>query len=259
MRTGSPARPRRPSFVHQAVRVDREPPIEHLAAISRTPLDRLLRADALVRLALAAVAGLEATSGPLAGAGVVVGTALATLETNALFAARIRERGARAAEARRFPYTSPNAVAGQCSIAFELTGPSFSVGGGMHAALEALACAAVLVESGDADRIVVVAVDDIGPTSLAMGHGSLKAGAVAVLVSAKPTAGARARIGAIELRRGGGGIRRAGRRSSRAAALARAAAALGARGVVATRRFRPHRPALALTLRHRRAAAGKCR
>jgi 3-oxoacyl-[acyl-carrier-protein] synthase II len=201
---GSPARPRRPAFVHQAVRVDREPPIEHLASISRTPLDRLLRADALVRLALAAVAGLEATSEPLAGAGVIVGTALATLETNALFAARIRERGARAAEARRFPYTSPNAVAGQCSIAFELTGPSFTVGGGMHAALEALACAAVLVESGDADRIVVVAVDDIGPTSLAMGHGSLKAGAVAALVSAKPTAGARARIGVIELRRGGG-------------------------------------------------------
>ncbi len=203
----SPARggrPRRPAFVHQAVRVDREPPIEHLAAITRTPLDRLLRADALVRLALAAVAGLEASSGPLAGAGVVVGTALATLETNSLFAARIRERGARHAEARRFPYTSPNAVAGQCSIAFALTGPSFSVGGGMHAALEALACASVLVESGDADRMVVVAADDVGPTALASGGGSLKAGAVAVLVSARPSGGARARIGAIELRRGEG-------------------------------------------------------
>ena len=88
------------------------------------------------------------------------------------------------------------------SIAFGLTGPSFSVGGGMHAALEALASAAVLVESGDADRMVVVSVDDVGPATLALGERSLRAGAVAVLVSARPDAGARARIGAIELRRG---------------------------------------------------------
>jgi 3-oxoacyl-[acyl-carrier-protein] synthase-1/3-oxoacyl-[acyl-carrier-protein] synthase II len=156
-----------------------------------------------VRLALAALAALQRASGPLSGAGVIVGTPLATLETNAIFAGRIRERGARAAEPRRFPYTSPNAVAGECSIAFGLTGPSFSVGGGMHAALEALAAASVLVEGGDADRIAVVAVDDVGPATLALGGGlSLRAGAVAVLVSARPDGGARARIGAIELRRG---------------------------------------------------------
>ncbi len=196
------SRPRRSAFVHEAAIVDREPPVEELVTLARTPIDRLLRADSLVRLALAAVAALEKASGPLAGAGVIVGTALATLETNALFAARIRERGARAAEPRRFPYTSPNAVAGQCSIAFGLTGPSFSVGGGMHAALEALASAAILVESGDADRIVVVSVDDVGPATLALGEGSLRAGAAAVLVSGRPDAGARARIGAIELRRG---------------------------------------------------------
>jgi 3-oxoacyl-[acyl-carrier-protein] synthase II len=197
-------RPRRSAYVHQAVIVDREPDVEHLAASARTPVDRLLRADPLVRLALAAVAALAGVSGSLAGAGVIVGTPLATLETNALFAARIRERGARAAEPRRFPYTSPNAVAGQCSIAFGLTGPSFSVGGGMHAALEALASATVLVEGGDADRIIVVAVDEVGPATraLAGGAASLCAGAVAVLVSARPDGGARARIGAIELRRG---------------------------------------------------------
>ncbi len=182
--------------------MDREPPVEELERLARTPVDRLLRADGLVRLALAAVARLEATCGSLAGAGVVVGTALATLETNALFAARIRERGPLAAEPRRFPYTSPNAVAGQCTIAFGLTGPSFSVGGGMHAALEALASAALLVESGDADRIVVVAVDEVGPMTLALGGASLRAGAVATLVSACGDGGARARVGAITLRRG---------------------------------------------------------
>jgi 3-oxoacyl-[acyl-carrier-protein] synthase-1/3-oxoacyl-[acyl-carrier-protein] synthase II len=199
----APPRPRCSAFVHQAAIVDREPDVEQLATSVRTPVDRLLRADPLVRLALAAVAALAGVSGPLAGAGVIVGTPMATLETNALFAARIRERGARAAEPRRFPYTSPNAVAGQCSIAFGLTGPSFSVGGGMHAALEALASATVLVEAGDADQIIVVAVDDVGPATRALGpSASLLAGAIAVLVSARPDGGARARIGAIELRRG---------------------------------------------------------
>ncbi len=88
--------------------------VDELDACARTPVDRLVfvRADALVQLALAAVFRLEAACGPLAGAGVIVGSALATLETNALFAARIRERGTLAAEPRRFPYTSPNAVAG---------------------------------------------------------------------------------------------------------------------------------------------------
>jgi 3-oxoacyl-[acyl-carrier-protein] synthase II len=198
----APGRTRQAAFVHQAARVDREPPVEELARATRIPVDRLLRADPLVRLAMAAVARLEGETGSLAGAGIVVGTALATLETNALFAARIRERGALAAEPRRFPYTSPNAVAGECSIAFGLTGPSFSVGGGMHAALEALASAAVLIEAGDVERVVVVSVDDVGPMTAVLRGDRLRAGAVAVLLSARQGSGARARIGAITLRRG---------------------------------------------------------
>jgi 3-oxoacyl-[acyl-carrier-protein] synthase II len=192
----------RSAFVHQAVHVESEPGIEELSASTRTPVDRLLRADPLTRLALAAIARLEALGRPLAGAGVVVGSALATLETNALFAARIRERGARAAEPRRFPYTSPNAVAGQCSIAFGLSGPNFSVGGGMHASLEALATAAVLVEGRDAEWIVVVGVDEVGPAAAAFGERALRSGAVAVLVGAEAGPTARARVGAMALRRG---------------------------------------------------------
>jgi 3-oxoacyl-[acyl-carrier-protein] synthase-1/3-oxoacyl-[acyl-carrier-protein] synthase II len=130
-----------------------------------------------------------------------VGSAFGTLETNALFAARIREQGARAAEPRRFPYTSPNAVAGECSIAFGLTGPSFSTGGGMHAALEALAAGALLVESGDAERIVVVAVDEVGPVTRALGGTGARSGAVALLLS-PDGAGALARVGTLQLRRG---------------------------------------------------------
>jgi 3-oxoacyl-[acyl-carrier-protein] synthase II len=192
---------RRPVFVHGAAHVAAEPSLDDLAASTGTPAFRLARADSLVRLAIAAVERLEAVCGPLAGSGVVVGTAFATLETNAIFAARIRERGAQAAEPRRFPYTSPNAVAGECSIIFRLTGPSFSVGGGMHAAIEALAAASMLVEARDCERMVVVAVDDVGPATRALGGGSLRSGAVAVLVSCSDV-GARARVGGISLRRG---------------------------------------------------------
>ncbi|HEX3344344.1 MAG TPA: beta-ketoacyl synthase N-terminal-like domain-containing protein, partial [Polyangiaceae bacterium] len=102
---------------------------------------------------------------------------------------------------RVFPYTSPNAVAGECSIAFGLTGPSFSVGGGLHAGLEALAVGALLVEGGDADRVVVVAVDEGGPTTRALAGDDVVPGAVAVLLSSSP-ADAVARVGEVHLRRG---------------------------------------------------------
>ena len=216
---GTAARPRRSAYVVAAAHAASEPAVEELAARTGAPVDRLARADGLVRLALAAIARLQATAGPLGGAGVVVGSALATLETNALFQARLRERGARAAEPRRFPYTSPNAVAGECSIVFGLTGPSFSVGGGFHAGLEALAAATVLVEAGDAERIVVVAVDEIGPAATALGAGALRSGAVAVLLAAG-AAGARARVGAIELRRGGDPLAASGGRAASAGASA---------------------------------------
>jgi 3-oxoacyl-[acyl-carrier-protein] synthase II len=194
------SRPRRAAFVSRAVRVACEPTVEEVVASARLPPERVARTDGLVRLALVAVARLRDAGVALDGAGLVVGSALATTETNALFAARIRDRGARAAEPRRFPYTSPNAVAGECAIAFALTGPGFSVGGGMHAALEALAAAALLVEAGDADRVVVVAADDVGPATRALAGDSLRGGAVALRVAASPE-GAIARVGAISLRR----------------------------------------------------------
>jgi hypothetical protein len=133
-----------------------------------------------------------------------VGSALATVETNALFAARLRDHGARAAEPRRFVYTSPNVVAGEVSLAYGLTGPSFAVGGGLHAGLEALAAAALLVESGDADRVIVVAVDEGGVVSDALSGGAIVPGAVATVVAAE-AAGACARIASWRVARGAQG------------------------------------------------------
>jgi 3-oxoacyl-[acyl-carrier-protein] synthase-1/3-oxoacyl-[acyl-carrier-protein] synthase II len=71
----------------------------------------------------------------------------------------------------------------------------------MHAALEALAAGAWLVQGGDADRVVVVAADDVGPVTRELAGGSLRSGAVAVLVTSC-RADVLARVGAVSLRRG---------------------------------------------------------
>jgi 3-oxoacyl-[acyl-carrier-protein] synthase-1/3-oxoacyl-[acyl-carrier-protein] synthase II len=176
---------------HAAASAADEAFADALAEAVAIPADRLLRADGLTRLALSAVASLRRDVGPLDGAGIVVGHAFATMETNVAFHRGMRARGARFAEPRRFPYTSPNAVAGECAIAFGLTGPSFAVSSGLHGGLEALVLATTLIRAGDADRIVVLAVDEVGDVSSRV-YGAiageaaapLGSGAVALLVEA---------------------------------------------------------------------------
>ncbi|MCC6556259.1 MAG: 3-oxoacyl-ACP synthase, partial [Polyangiaceae bacterium] len=168
--------------------------LDALEAATGLARDRLARLDTLCRLGLAAISALAAQVGPdaLRGAGVVAGHALATIDTNEAFDARRRARGARFVEPRLFPATSPNVIAGECAIAFQLTGPSFATGAGLGGALEALRAAAELVAAGDADRIVVVAADDAGPVarqvlSLAgIPDAALARGAVALLLQADP-------------------------------------------------------------------------
>lgn len=137
--------------------------------------DRIARGDGLVRLTLAAVAALEDRVGSLRSAGIVVGHGLATLATNSAYLARVRAAGAPRAEPRRFPYTTPNACAGEAAIAFGLTGPAFAAGGGAHGGIEALAAAASLVRAGVAERVVVVAVDEgAGAVALLVGKDELE-------------------------------------------------------------------------------------
>jgi 3-oxoacyl-[acyl-carrier-protein] synthase-1/3-oxoacyl-[acyl-carrier-protein] synthase II len=166
-----------------------------LAEATGIARDRLARLDPLCRLGLAAVAELarEVTKEVLVGAGVVAGAALATLDTNDGYAARLRARGPTGVEPRVFPATSPNAIVGECAIPFKLTGPSFAVGAGLDAGIEALAAAAELVSAADADRIVVVAADDAGPAArdlvhaVGWDHRELARGAVAALVRTQGT------------------------------------------------------------------------
>ncbi|MFO0757178.1 MAG: beta-ketoacyl synthase N-terminal-like domain-containing protein [Byssovorax sp.] len=187
-----PARPLRAVYLRRSAAV-REVELGALAEATGVARDRLARLDRLSRLGLAAVAALAAEVGrdALAGAGIVAGHGLATIDTNEGFDARRRARGATAVEPRVFPSTSPNAVSGECAIVYKLTGPGFSVGAGLDGGLEALAAAAELVAAGDADRMVVVAADDAGPAGrelLARGWGEERAlaqGAVALLLSSE--------------------------------------------------------------------------
>jgi 3-oxoacyl-[acyl-carrier-protein] synthase II len=185
-----PARPRRPVYLRPALHVSALPSPAELAERIGWPIERMIRAEPLARWVLAAVAALVARDGALTGAGVLVGESFATLETDASFFARIEARGPRMAEPRKFPYTSPNAAAGDAGLAFGLTGPSFAIGSGMHCGVEALAVAAQMVAAGDAETLVVVAADDVGPVVARMAREmgvDVTEGVVAVVVSSNPT------------------------------------------------------------------------
>jgi 3-oxoacyl-[acyl-carrier-protein] synthase-1/3-oxoacyl-[acyl-carrier-protein] synthase II len=121
-----------------------EVPLDELARRLGVAPDRLARADGLTRLVLAAVGSLAERVGreALAGAGLVVGHDVATAATNEAFFRRALARGPRAAEPRKFPFTSPNVCAGEAAVLFGLRGPSVAVGGepGERAGAFELAC-----------------------------------------------------------------------------------------------------------------------
>jgi 3-oxoacyl-[acyl-carrier-protein] synthase II len=145
-----------------------EPDLDLVSRVSGVARDRLGRLDAIGRLALTAATRLAEQVGAerLRGAGVIVGHALATLDTNDAYDARRRAKGARFVEPRAFPATSPNLVAGELAIAFGCTGPGFATGAGLSGGLEALELGCLLLRAGDAERLLVVAVDDAGPAAL---------------------------------------------------------------------------------------------
>lgn len=187
---GSSLPSRRSVYVGRAVHVDAIPKTEALAAELGLQPEKLGRACELTHLALAAVAKLPKVD---RNAGVVVGHAYATLDVNDAYFARILEKGARHAEPHRFPYTTPAAVGGEVSVAFKLAGPNIAVGSGLHGAVEAVCVAADLVAAGDADAMVVVAVDAPGRAARAVaeqtGWPLPPLGAVALVVGADPSVG----------------------------------------------------------------------
>ncbi len=204
-RAAPAAKPLRPvylaGFAHAAVA-----DVARIAAASKHEADKIARADALSLLLATAIAGLDTSK--LAGAGIVVGHGLATIDINDRFYQRVLAKGPAAAEPRVFPPTSPNLMPGQVAIFFELTGPSAALASGVGGALGPLDLAAALVAAGDADRMVAASVDLFGAVSQQVlaaafpGVSSGRDGAVAGLLTADPT-GAVARV---ELDREGRGL-----------------------------------------------------
>ncbi|MGZ3448105.1 MAG: beta-ketoacyl synthase N-terminal-like domain-containing protein [Polyangiales bacterium] len=136
--------------------------LEAIAAASGVPRERLARMDHVSRLALFAVGKLAGAIGreTLAGAGIVLSSVLATIDVNAVYDEGRRRNHT---EGRRFAYTTPNASAGECAMAFGLTGPNLAVSRGVDAEVEAEEIARDLIGAGDATKIVVVSVDAAGP------------------------------------------------------------------------------------------------
>lgn len=183
-----PARARAPrrARILRWARVE-APELEAIAATSDAPVDRVARLDEASLLLASAVARLGSRH-ELEGAGLVVGHLLATVDVNERFFRRVLERAPSAAEPRLFPPTSPNVVAGQVAILYGLRGPSAAVASGAAGALDALWLGLELIEAGDAEVVLVGAVDVQGATSRSLwplvGGGAREPGrgAVAALV-----------------------------------------------------------------------------
>jgi 3-oxoacyl-[acyl-carrier-protein] synthase-1/3-oxoacyl-[acyl-carrier-protein] synthase II len=185
-----PLKPHRQSRQRYGVRLAAvasapSPDLSWLSERTGRPLEKLSRLDALCRWGLAAVAALHEKVN-VHHAGLVCGHTFATASTNHAFYERLLRRGAAQGDPRAFPYTSPNALVGECAIAFQLTGPSLAVGGDLQGPLTALQVGVDFVSWGETPRMVVVAADDGGPCAdaltHAMGFASMPPGAVALLL-----------------------------------------------------------------------------
>lgn len=173
-----------------------------LAARAGVSEERLARLDDLAVLAGTALLALEEElGGRLLGEGtaLVVGHGFATVRVNETYWTRLLQRGPEGVDARRFPSTSPNAVAGECALLFRVTGPSLAVGASPEGGLEALEVAQDLLLGGDAPRALVLAVDDGSATTRALAAAippgaPCPRGAVAALLERTASAEARGRL-----------------------------------------------------------------
>lgn len=178
-----------------------------IAQASGAAADKVGRSDPLSLLLATAVAKLGRAR--VEGGGILVGHALATIDINERFYARVLAKGPTAAEPRVFPPTSPNLMPGQVAIFFGLTGPSAALASGPGGGLDPLALAIDMVRLGDADRMVASAVDVMGPASSFVAErafaseGPLVTGAVAAVVDVDPT-GAICELDPIDARSGFG-------------------------------------------------------
>ncbi len=151
--------------------------------------DRIPRADRVTQLGALALARATRTLAPRDSEGVAVITAsvLATADTNERF--ERRRMALRPPEPRAFPYTAPNAAAGEFSIALRAHGPTLALVGGHEVALAAIERASRWIVRGMASRVIVVATECPPPTARVVsppGVDPVECAAAVVLEAADP-------------------------------------------------------------------------
>lgn len=98
-------------------------------------------------------AGLAGTPLDDGSCGVVLASA-GSMETRCGFYVDAYKRGPRSLNPALFPETMVNAPASRAAIRFGITGPNATISTGMTAGLDALRCAADLIISGQAERVL---------------------------------------------------------------------------------------------------------
>jgi len=139
-----------------------EIPLDAVPPAARTRIGRL---DRLCRLALTASflaiddAGLALPLERPERVGLVFGTGLGCLLSNAEFYEKVVAHGAAAASPRVFAYTVSSAAAGEVTIALGIHGPNTTLHMGMAAGAGALGYAADLIRAGRADVVLAGGAD----------------------------------------------------------------------------------------------------
>lgn len=125
-------------------------------------LDRYGKAMATICDAVASRAALA--DGPPSG--LYVASLHSCLETNAAYDSSFIEKGPRLASPLLFPYTLPGSAASEAAMLLGLTGQYMVFPGGPAAALGAVVAAVDALADGEAERLVVAAVDVLGSATV---------------------------------------------------------------------------------------------
>jgi hypothetical protein len=135
------------------------------------PIARFGRMDRLTRLTLIAaqLALQDEDTLPVAAehAGVVLGTAHGSHQSNEDFQRQLSEQGPQGVSPALFTYTLPSAPTGEVSIRLGLKGAAITLAQGLGAGLSSLALAGVLLEQDKLQWVLAGGVDALSPTLLA--------------------------------------------------------------------------------------------
>jgi 3-oxoacyl-[acyl-carrier-protein] synthase II len=132
----------------------------HLDASRARRLDRPARLSVIA--AERALAQAQAGAGRLrmTDVGIILGTAFGTLDASAAFMHRLLDKGPRLASPAAFPNLVPSSPVGNASIYIGLQGPTFATADLGTSAESAVTQGIELIAAGDADVVVVGAVEE---------------------------------------------------------------------------------------------------